>query len=47
MQNTLTFQLHSPIGSFRSTRKIGGNMQDLVNRLQSAQDLVQQLLVRL
>lgn len=25
----------------------GGNMQDLVNRLQSAQDLTQQLLVRL
>jgi hypothetical protein len=26
---------------------LGGNMQDLVNRLQSAQDLTQQLLVRL
>jgi len=26
---------------------VGGKMQDLVNRLQSAQDLTQQLLVRL
>ena len=30
-----------------SARKFGGNMQDLVNRLQSAKDLTQQLLERL
>jgi len=31
----------------RAGRKFGGNMQDLVNRLQSAKDLTQQLLERL
>jgi hypothetical protein len=30
-----------------SSSFFGGNMQDLVNRLQSARDLTQQLLVRL
>ena len=35
------------ITSIQSRVSFGGTMQDLVNRLQSAQDLTQQLLERL